>query len=87
MSDRGKGRQRQAILGDHPSSFRHDGYGKSVKQKEGSKDQLRECISDEECSISYLCVLPGVVYMRSVHYNILPRSCLKKLFFPLILIY
>ncbi|GAB1301350.1 Heterogeneous nuclear ribonucleoprotein L-like [Apodemus speciosus] len=25
--DRGKGRQRQAILGDHPSSFRHDGYG------------------------------------------------------------
>lgn len=26
--DRGKGRQRQAILGEHPSSFRHDGYGK-----------------------------------------------------------
>uniref|UniRef100_A0A8V0YST2 Heteroous nuclear ribonucleoprotein L like n=1 Tax=Gallus gallus TaxID=9031 RepID=A0A8V0YST2_CHICK len=25
--DRGKGRQRQAILGEHPSSFRHDGYG------------------------------------------------------------
>ncbi|XP_028743780.1 heterogeneous nuclear ribonucleoprotein L-like [Peromyscus leucopus] len=25
--DRGKGLQRQAILGDHPSSFRHDGYG------------------------------------------------------------
>uniref|UniRef100_A0A2K6LM18 Heteroous nuclear ribonucleoprotein L like n=1 Tax=Rhinopithecus bieti TaxID=61621 RepID=A0A2K6LM18_RHIBE len=24
---RGKGRQRQAILGEHPSSFRHDGYG------------------------------------------------------------
>lgn len=31
VSDRGKGRQRQAILGDHPSSFRHDGYGKFVK--------------------------------------------------------
>ncbi|XP_017715900.1 PREDICTED: heterogeneous nuclear ribonucleoprotein L-like [Rhinopithecus bieti] len=27
VSDRGKGRQRQAILGEHPSSFRHDGYG------------------------------------------------------------
>ncbi|KAM8945268.1 heterogeneous nuclear ribonucleoprotein L-like isoform 2-T2 [Pelodytes ibericus] len=25
--DRGKGRQRQAILGDHPSSYRYDGYG------------------------------------------------------------
>ncbi|XP_052557635.1 heterogeneous nuclear ribonucleoprotein L-like isoform X2 [Tympanuchus pallidicinctus] len=25
--DRGKGRQRQAILGEHPSSFRHDSYG------------------------------------------------------------
>ncbi|XP_075452522.1 heterogeneous nuclear ribonucleoprotein L-like isoform X2 [Ascaphus truei] len=25
--DRGQGRQRQAILGDHPSSYRYDGYG------------------------------------------------------------
>ncbi|XP_066451964.1 heterogeneous nuclear ribonucleoprotein L-like isoform X2 [Eleutherodactylus coqui] len=25
--DRGNGRQRQAILGDHPSSYRYDGYG------------------------------------------------------------
>ncbi|KAM4695402.1 heterogeneous nuclear ribonucleoprotein L-like [Discoglossus pictus] len=25
--DQGKGRQRQAILGDHPSSYRYDGYG------------------------------------------------------------
>ncbi|XP_053099323.1 heterogeneous nuclear ribonucleoprotein L-like isoform X2 [Hemicordylus capensis] len=25
--ERGKGRQRQAILGEHPFSFRHDGYG------------------------------------------------------------
>lgn len=35
VSDRGKGRQRQAILGEHPSSFRHDGYGKSLQAAEG----------------------------------------------------
>ena len=29
VSDRGKGRQRQAILGEHPSSYSDNGYGKT----------------------------------------------------------
>lgn len=29
VSDRGKGRQRQAILGEHPSSFSDNDYGET----------------------------------------------------------
>ena len=32
VSDRGKGRKRQAILGEHPSSYNDKGYGKTHKQ-------------------------------------------------------
>lgn len=35
LSDRGKGRQRQAILGEHPSSFSENGYGKTLSDLRG----------------------------------------------------